>query len=931
MIFEDLRFGGAWRRYQELALDAFADDLAAGRDRTYIVAPPGSGKTLIGMEIVRRLGRPALVLAPNSAVQTQWIKAAEQFGAPAGTAVANVDAPLACLTYQALCQLNDPGEVLSEVAERRWAEQRGAAVASSVAEVIADSRSWSGAALRRRDAEIAQVTATLKREIARSPAGASSLLSLLAPGARQRIQRLAERRVGTVVLDECHHLASLWGYVVRAVLSQLGDVHVVGLTATPPTALTSDEQALYKAILGSVDFQVPTPAVVRDRCLAPYQELAWFTRPLESETQWLSEREIRFQELVTTLHDPSDTYLSLPEWILQRTQERKREAGEGAELSWAAFQRAHPALARASAKYLNDSGLPLPRGAPNGEGYRERPSLDDWIVLLSDYALRCLAPDPAPEAAARYSAIGDALRALGFTLSRRGIQRAASDVDRLLLNSQAKRLALADVLSLELDSRSSSLRALVLTDTEQGARESDVALAGVLDPFAGTAPSAVLAIVGDERTAPLRPLLVSGRGLRCAPSDAEFLIAELARLAGDRLGGWHETETDGLCRIYAGGGDWQTGVWVELATRLFQGGATRVLVGTRGLLGEGWDSPCVNCLVDLTQVTTSMSVTQMRGRSLRLDPADPEKLSSNWDIVCVAPELAQGAGDYARFVRRHNQLFAPSEDGVIEQGPSHVHPDLGPVAPPPDAAFATINQAMMLRSADRNQARTRWRIGEPYESTELETLLIKPRTSTPRTVSEAEPAGFHLPASRGPIGIWKSIGRIRRLDRELPTEAPLDLIARAICDTSVKLRELSPAGATSLVIEPRSSGYLRCYLTQATPEENERFTRALDEVLASGSNSRYLVSRLLPGSEGWPRLSLAYARDGDVPFLREWLSVPSDFGRRRSRAEAFHAAFERWLGPSELLYTRDDAGRDIAVSVDAGRSRYITSRRRIWR
>lgn len=40
-------------------------------------------------------------------------------------------------------------------------------------------------------------------------------------------------------------------------------------------------------------------------------------------------------------------------------------------------------------------------------------------------------------------------------------------------------------------------------------------------------------------------------------------------------------------------------------------------MGTRALLGEGWDTPAVNCLVDLTVATTGVSVRQMRGRSLR--------------------------------------------------------------------------------------------------------------------------------------------------------------------------------------------------------------------------------------------------------------------------------------------------------------------------
>ena len=72
------------------------------------------------------------------------------------------------------------------------------------------------------------------------------------------------------MLDECHHLASLWGYVVRAVLEELGGGRARRrLTATPPDELTTEEAELYAALLGPVDFQVPTPAVVRDGHLAP--------------------------------------------------------------------------------------------------------------------------------------------------------------------------------------------------------------------------------------------------------------------------------------------------------------------------------------------------------------------------------------------------------------------------------------------------------------------------------------------------------------------------------------------------------------------------------------------------------------------------------------------------------------------------------------
>ena len=62
----------------------------------------------------------------------------------------------------------------------------------------------------------------------------------------------------------------------------------------------------------------------------------------------------------------------------------------------------------------------MPRGAPRGEAYRQPPDLDDWLVLLEDYALRCLAADASPAAAARYDAIAAALRELGFTAHPQG-------------------------------------------------------------------------------------------------------------------------------------------------------------------------------------------------------------------------------------------------------------------------------------------------------------------------------------------------------------------------------------------------------------------------------------------------------------------------------------------------------------------------------
>jgi len=94
--------------HQVRALAALDRDVARGDRATYLVVPPGGGKTLIGLEAARRLGRPAVVLCPNTAIQAQWIAQWQaSFGPnpPPATASRDLPTPLTVLTYQALCTL----------------------------------------------------------------------------------------------------------------------------------------------------------------------------------------------------------------------------------------------------------------------------------------------------------------------------------------------------------------------------------------------------------------------------------------------------------------------------------------------------------------------------------------------------------------------------------------------------------------------------------------------------------------------------------------------------------------------------------------------------------------------------------------------------------------------------------------------------------
>ena len=72
-IYEDtLQFRGTWRDYQDRVLSNADKYLADGK--VHIVAAPGSGKTTLGIELIRRLGAPCLILSPGITIRQQWLE-----------------------------------------------------------------------------------------------------------------------------------------------------------------------------------------------------------------------------------------------------------------------------------------------------------------------------------------------------------------------------------------------------------------------------------------------------------------------------------------------------------------------------------------------------------------------------------------------------------------------------------------------------------------------------------------------------------------------------------------------------------------------------------------------------------------------------------------------------------------------------------------
>ena len=172
-------------------------------------------------------------------------------------------------------------------------------------------------------------------------------------------------------------------------MGELPDPRIIGLTATPPHMMTTEQAGLHRELFGAVDLEVSAPALVRDGHLAPYQELAWFTTPTPAEADYIGGQALRFAELRAGLLDPGFATLPFLAWLQQRVVER-RAADTGAQLSWEHFARDQPALADAALRLHCDGMLPLPDGAAVREQHRHPPTAEDWVALIGDYCKHCL-------------------------------------------------------------------------------------------------------------------------------------------------------------------------------------------------------------------------------------------------------------------------------------------------------------------------------------------------------------------------------------------------------------------------------------------------------------------------------------------------------------------------------------------------------------
>lgn len=906
-----------FRTHQGRALDEIHRLMVNGeRRRAWVVLPPGTGKTLVGLETIRRLGAQAVVFGPNSAIQGQWATQWRTFR-PATIPVGvdrSLATPVTALTYQSLATFDPDAEVDEEGHER----------------LAGTGRRKTGA-----------------------------LLDRLHPNGRALVETLRTVEPLTLVLDECHHLLEVWGQLVAELLDLVPHAYVLGLTATPPQSLTRQQVELVDELFGHPVYGTSIPAVVREGNLAPFAELAWLTTPTHVETDWLATQNERFTELTTDLTDPAFGRTPFLEWLDRRLVDRLPA------IPWHRLALDSTDLANAGLRMHHAGLLALPGGARLAEEHRHAPTAEDWVTLLQDWLRHCVLGSEDPADQAVLDEIRRALPSVGYQLTKRGIRVGRSPVDRVMARSGAKTYAAAEIVAAEHGNLGDRLRMLILCDHERAAATLPATLHGVLAAEAGSARLTLETLVADERTAGLGPMLVTGKTVAAGTATAAAFrtwVTERAPAVEPEAG---EPDEAGVVEI---SGRWSSRVWVPLVTSFFEAGGTRVLVGTRGLLGEGWDARRVSGLVDLTTATTPTAVVQTRGRALRVDPSWPEKVAVTWTVVCVTEDHPKGTSDWERFVRKHQGYFGIDETGEIVDGVAHVDHTFSPYAPPKVADFDTVNTGMLTRAEDRPSIRDLWRVGEPYDDRPTQTLRVR-RTATdparelvatapepPAAVSGPEGVLPRPEPPRHPVlrpgAVWLGIGLVLlilglvwpglvaacvgvavtgvllgrrrataraagRLVAVAATAPDPVRIAYAVAD-GLHAAELAPIGASAVTARVDADGEYRIALTGTDIEVSERFATALDEALSPIAAPRYVIPRYVLPRPADRQDELRFGNavlDGELrPEAVVWHAVPTALGVNAGLANAYADAWRRWVSAGVPLYTGSPDGEAILAT-----------------
>ena len=855
-----LKFNGTWRNYQKQVLDNFQEYQADGH--VHLVAAPGSGKTTIGIELIARFDKPALVLVPTVTIREQWVDRIRQ------------------------AFLEDEDQVTSLVSQN-----------------LKDMKQITIATYQAFHSAMQQVQSQEENG------------ETVDFGGFDLIASLKEQGVETLCLDECHHLRNEWWKSLEDFRKNYQQLKVISLTATPPYDSEPELWERYLQMCGEIDQEITVPELVKEDTLCPHQDFVYICFPTKEEDKRLEKFEDTKWQYVSQLVVNPDF-----QELIRSSKVLKEEISADMLLE-------NPKYLSALLIYLQAQKMEIPKHLRDLLGAEGLPALNYYWIEVLLQGLLYQTPDWYEDPQETKKKIEAELKSRGLIEKRQVFLVKSKANDQILNQSLGKLSGIADIFATEYASLGKDLRQLVLADYIRkdfanylGDDQAPITQLGVLPYFETIRRSA-------QKQGLSVPIAVLSGSVVIIPAivkaELEALIPNTS-LTFSAIG-----KLDQGTYLQVGFPSSFKGM-VAAVTELFQRGSIQVLVGTKSLLGEGWDAPCVNSLILGSFVGSFMLSNQMRGRAIRIWPGHPDKTSNIWHLVAIKPyknpvfskedQEEQDLNPYQdlqTLARRMDHFLGLSyKEDTIETGLDRLD---FPEFPFKKKKLEDYNEKIMELSKDRASLRKKWQEALVVaDKLEIVNEVATDRKQIPLlTLVDAEKwvrYSFLLIAVNLLLYLFKTNG-IRlawlttislvlltiALVRYFFYKSPyvrLRQVGEGIRNAMLKMGHLSDDQSRVQVEEDKDSYRVFAYLKGGSMRDKELFSQTLGEFFAPVDNQRYLlVAKKVPAGQS------------------KYFVVPSLFEKRKEEAQLFLDAVAPQLGDYQLVYTRNEAGRKILLEA----------------
>lgn len=872
--FENISFKGEFRDYQQRVLDNFGQHIADGK--IHIVAAPGSGKTVLGLELIRRVGKPALILSPTITIREQWKERFEALFCDENTKIDDVFSCdirnpklITSITYQALYAAMNRKKYLAKIEDED-------------SEEIAETADYS-------DFDF--------------------------------VEKLHEYGIQTICLDEAHHLRAEWQKSLETfVSSSKNEMTVISLTATPPYGSSPSEWNKYEALCGEIDDEIFVPQLVAQKSLCPHQDYILFNYPTKKESDILLDYQHKSFKVALEIIRSKEfaDIINLPFFVDFQQHEE--------------FLLDHVKPCIALLCCLRKAEIQIDEKLL--EVFHPSKRLPPFKIEHAETAFQFILDNEDIFSQETYGFVRAGLISQDLVYRKNVCIKINEKLKRMLASSYGKLDSIVTIVSEEYTQQHDDLRMLILTDFIK----SDFKRIIGTDEEIGLLGTVTIFETLRRKDIPDLKLAVLSGGLVIVPDSIVFILEEKAHkgdivflqrhIQGTRYSELHFSSSNKLK--------------VALLTEAFQEGLIHVMIGTKSLLGEGWDAPCINALILASNVGSFMLSNQMRGRAIRIDVSNPQKTANIWHLVTIDPYEKQKDGlaefaddestifssDYATCARKFNYFLGPSyHEDIIESGIARCN-----IIKPPfnKAGFQQINCEMIALSRDREAMRKTWdrvfeNISHP-EVLEVSELPVEPVNTgfVYRNVfwllfltSLLGGTGAIIGNLLGQIpfsplillllltvsgfisiGYWDIINTlISALSPKKKMRKMLDSLLDTLCHTD----DIKSRHAKVVMLSTKDNFSICCGLEDATQHEKTLFSKAVQELFSAIDNPRYVII----GQKKMLSKRLLNYFDS--------FACPSIIGKNKSDVDYFLSALNNKGLKFTAVFTRNAKGREILL------------------